>query len=352
MWQDMAGTTETMLENERDLYHANIKLGNCFIIYMEPLTYSAIVSAQDRYHALVNPSPLMLLNVNIPDTKIYLKLENLQAIGSFKLRGAINAICKLTPEQKREGVWTASKGNFARGLAWACSQEKIPCKVVVPHSAPAAKIQPAIDLGVEVIRVSLEEWMGIIFDGNLCERVTGTFIHPSFATDCIAGNGVIGLEILDTLPEVDSIVIPFGGGGLTHGISTAVKHRKPEVQIYAAEVEGAAPLKASLSEGNTVFIDCHHSFVDGIGSRTVSEEIFREVRKVVKDSIVVSPKEVAVALRLLVENSHVVAEGAGAASVAAAMTGMAGKGNIVCIVTGGCIDTDVLVKILQGELPS
>lgn len=314
--------------------------------------YKDALSARKRSAGILHQTPLLKLydycnSTNCPNANVFLKLENLQPLGSFKVRGAYNVVSNLSDEQKKLGVWSASRGNFAQGLSWACSQEGIECTVVVPHDTPKAKIEPAEKLGAKIVHVSHSEWFKIVFDSPTCPQATGTFIHPAFEYRAITGNAVIGLEILEQLPDIDAIIIPFGGGGLTLGVAACIKHRKADVRVYVAEVEAAAPLSASLRAGEPMKINYQPSFVDGIGSTTVSADIFNQVKNLVDESIVVSLEEIKDCVRLLATMNHVIAEGAGAASVAAAVSGKAGSGNIVCVVSGGCINSSLFCEILQ-----
>ncbi|XP_033747122.1 L-threonine dehydratase catabolic TdcB-like [Pecten maximus] len=309
-----------------------------------------IEEARQRLDGKVHKSPLVSLNYQVPNVNIYLKLENLQPIGSFKLRGACNALGKLTDDQLKDGVYTASAGNFAQGLAWNTQKLGIPCNVIVPDHAPATKLAAIERLGGEIVKVPFSEWWKVLethkFDG-----MPGTFVHPVSDPSVIAGNGTIGLEILESVPDVDAIIAPYGGGGLSCGIASAVKALKPDVKVYACEVDTAAPLKASMIENRPVPFDYKASFIDGMGGKSVLTEMWPLASRLLDDSIVVSLQEVVDALKLMAERNHVIAEGAGAAPLAAALTGKAGKGNIVCVVSGGNIDTDKLTTILQGDIP-
>ena len=277
---------------------------------------------------------------------VYLKLENLQPIGSFKVRGAANAISWRNPDELRDGVCTASAGNMAQGVAW-CAQG-IPCHVIVPDKAPAAKVQAVKALGAEVIRVPFEEWWQVM-ETHDTRGVPGIFIHPVENNDVIAGNGTIALEILEDLPDVDTVIVPFGGGGLISGIGAGFKALKPDVRVLAAEVETAAPLRASLDADEPCAINRIPTFVDGIGGAAVLPAMWPLVRQVAQDSIVVTLEEIAEAVRQLVRHAHVIAEGAGAAALAAARK-VNGK-KIVCVISGGNIDPSVLATLLQGHLP-
>ncbi len=315
---------------------------------LEPIGLAEIRAARERIADLALHTPLVRLNVDDAPAEIHLKLENLQPIGSFKVRGAGNAIRAADPQTIADGVYTASAGNMAQGVAFAARRLGVPCSVVVPEHAPQAKLAAVERLGAAIVKVPYDVWWQVLvthrFDG-----LPGRFVHPVSDRDVIAGNGTIGLEILDDLPEVDAIVIPFGGGGLSCGIASALVALKPDTKIFAAEVETAAPLAASLAAGEPRDIDHTPSFVDGIGGKGVLVEMWPLVRSLIDESLVVSLDEIAGAIRLLASRNRVIAEGAGAASVAAALTGRAGSGTVVCIVSGGNIDAARLAAILGGS---
>ena len=306
-------------------------------------------AARERIADAAIRTPLVRLNADAP-AEIYLKLENLQPIGSFKIRGASNRMALTPRSQLERGVWTASAGNMAQGVAWNAQRLGIPCTVVVPEGAPATKLAAVERMGARVIAVPHDEWFDT-FRTHRREGLDGLFVH-AFSDDAVmAGNGTIGLEILDDLPEVDAIVVPFGGGGLACGIASAIRALHPRTKVFAAEVATAAPLIASLAKGVPTEIQHTRTFVDGIGGPRVFPEMFDLSRELLDGSLVSSLDEVAAAIRLLVERNRVVAEGAGAASVAAATAGRAGTGKIVCVVSGGNIDTRTLVTILEGRTP-
>ncbi len=313
---------------------------------MKAIKLLEIVAATDRIGDYALRSPLLRLPVEDAPAKIYLKLENLQPIGSFKLRGAGNAMALATPEQLKRGVVTASAGNMAQGVAWHARRLGIPCHAVVPDHAPETKLDAIRRLGGEIVKTPFEEWWGIILSGRY-EALPGLFIHPVRDRAVIAGNGTIGLEILEDLPDVDTVIIPYGGGGLSSGIASALRALKPKTRVYAVEVETAAPLAASLAAGRPVAVDYQASFVDGIGGASVLPEIWEMVSDLLDGSLVVSLDEVRAAIRLLAARQRVIAEGAGAASVAAALAGRAGAGAVVCLVSGGNIDHAVLAGILS-----
>ncbi|HSC09854.1 MAG TPA: threonine/serine dehydratase [Rhodanobacteraceae bacterium] len=282
-------------------------------------------------------TPLVRLNVFDAPAQIFLKLENLQPIGSFKIRGAANAIAHMAPEQLARGVVTASAGNMAQGAAWRARELGIPCTVIAPETAPATKIAAIERLGGRVIKVPFERWWQT-FQERSFPGVDATFIHAFDDPYVMAGNGTIALEVVEDLPDVDAIVIPWGGGGLACGIAVAMRALKPDCRLFAAEVAGAAPLAASLAAGSPQVVDYQPSFVDGIGSKTVFPQMFERARALIDGSLAASVDDVAAAVRLIAERNRVIAEGAGACPVACALSGKAGRGKIVCIVSGGNID--------------
>jgi threonine dehydratase len=283
------------------------------------------------------------------DAEIYLKLENLQPIGSFKIRGAGNAIGQASPEQLARGVYTASAGNMAQGVGWQARQLGIPFSVVVPDHAPQTKLAAIERLGGRIIKVPWDEWWQVIVTHRF-QGLEGLFIHPVSNPHVIAGNGTIGLEIVEDLPDVETVLVAFGGGGLSCGIGTAVRALQPQAKIYAVEPETAAPVAAAFAAGEIQRVEYKPSFVDAAGSNSVLPEMWPLVQKTLAGSIVVTLAETKAAIRHLVERNRVVAEGAGALPVAAALSGKTGTGKIVCVVSGGNVDTAVLVKILQGEM--
>jgi threonine dehydratase len=311
---------------------------------VDPATIDDIRAARGRIADTVLRTPLVRFDVDAP-AEIYLKLESLQPIGSFKLRGAANAMRRLGPDALRDGVYTASAGNMAQGVAWCARELGVPCRVVVPEHAPQTKLDAIERLGAQAVKVPYDEWWTCLADHGRA-GMSGAFIHPVADTAVIAGNGTIGLEIVEDLPDVDAVVVPFGGGGLSSGIAVAVRALAPRAPIYACEVETATPLAAALAAGGPVLVERQPSFVDGIGGRGVLPEMWPLVSTLLAGSLVVSIEQVASALRQLVERARVVAEGAGAAPVAASLAGKAGRGKVVCVVSGGNIDLAVLLSIL------
>ena len=316
---------------------------SCEIMDLIPL--SAIEEARRVIAGKAIRSPLVRLNLLDAPAEIYLKLENLQPIGSFKIRGAANAIARLSPERLERGVVTASAGNMAQGVAWCARELGVPCTVIAPSSAPETKVRAIERLGGRVIKVSFDEWWRA-FQERGFPGVEGTFVHAFDDPFVMAGNGTIGLEILEDLPEVDAVVIPWGGGGLTCGIASAVRQMRPSCRVFTAEVATAAPLAASVAAGVPTEIDYRPSWVDGIGAKAVFPQMFERARSLVDGALVADLDSIASALRLLVTNNHIIAEGAGACAVACSLSGAAGTGRIVCIVSGGNIDVSKLTHVL------
>jgi threonine dehydratase len=282
--------------------------------------------------------------------EIWLKLETLQPINSFKIRGARNAIALAPPESLRAGVFTASAGNMAQGVAWCARALGIRCTVVVPDHAPATKLEAVERLGAAVIKVPFERWWRVLqeraFDG-----LEGYFVHPVSDPGVIAGNGTIGLEIAEDLPEVDTVLVPYGGGGLSCGIAAALRGTAPGARVYAVEPETAAPLAASFAAGRPVGVDYRPTFIDGSGGKSVLEEMWPLARDLLAGSIPVSIDRTADAVRALATRVRVIAEGAGALALAAARSGEVAGRRIVCVVSGGNIDAARLIAILEGRTP-
>jgi threonine dehydratase len=313
-----------------------------------PIPLDEIRTARRRIEGSAIRSPLVRLNVDDPSANIYLKLESLQPVGSFKLRGASNALALMDNAGLAAGVWTASAGNMAQALAWCARRKGVRCTVVVPDHAPSTKLQAIARFGARIVKVPFSQWVDLLSTRAL-NGMDGTFIHPFSDNAVMAGNGTIGLEIHEEIPDVDAVVIPYGGGGLSCGIASALRALKPATRIFAAEVATAAPFAASLAAGRPTKVEYHPSFVDGIGAPEVFPEMWRLANELLDGSLVAPLDEVAAAIRLLVERNRVVAEGAGATSVASALGGGAGTGRIVCVVSGGNIDTSHLARILDGH---
>jgi threonine dehydratase len=301
-----------------------------------------IKAAQARIAGSVVRTPLVRLHVEGAPATIYLKLENLQPINSFKIRGATNAVMLASPADRAKGLVTASAGNMAQGIAWAARALGIPATIVVPDQAPEAKLSAIERLGGQVLKVPYDDWWNIIVTSRV-DGVEGLFVHPAQDRAVMAGNGTIGLEILDDLPDPDAVVIPYGGGGLTGGIASAIKALRPRTRIITAEPETAAGMAAAFAAGQPADADYRPSFVDG-----ALDSVWPLVQPLVDDALAIPLAEVAAAVRVLAERARVIAEGAGALALAAALSGRAGTGTVVCVVSGGKINLSKLAEILGG----
>jgi threonine dehydratase len=310
------------------------------------LDLATIREARERIAGSAIRTPLVRLNYDEAPCEIYLKLENLQPIGSFKIRGAANAIAKMSTQALSRGVVTASAGNMAQGVAWQARKLGIPCTVITPETAPATKIAAIERLGGKVIKAPFEDWWRA-FETRSFPGVDAAFVHAFDDPDVMAGNGTIALEIVEDLPEVDAVVVPWGGGGLAAGIAAGMRALKPECRIYGAEVDTAGPLGISLDAGSPQIAPYQPSFVDGIGAKTVFPQMLELARELLDSAISATLDEVAAALRLIAERNRVISEGAGATPVACALSGKAGTGKVVCIVSGGNIDFEKLCSILS-----
>ena len=306
-----------------------------------------IEAARARIADVAVRTPLVRLRVEDAPAEIYLKLEMLQPIGSFKIRGATNAVRTAAPEARARGLVTASAGNMAQGVAWIGRELALPVTIAVPEHAPQAKVGAIERLGGKVLKMPYDEWWQAIVTSRV-DGVDGLFVHPVQDEAVMAGNGTIGLEILEDLPDPDAVVIPFGGGGLTVGIASAIRAFHPETKIYTAEPETGAALTAALAAGEPTDVAYSPSFVDGSGSRRVLDTMWPRVRPLVDGAFPIPIADAAAAVRTLAERAHVIAEGAGALATAAALAGRAGTGRVVCIVSGGNIDLAKLAGILEG----
>jgi threonine dehydratase len=314
------------------------------------IPFAAIRDAATAVYSAAVRTPLVRLE--LPDgPELYLKLELLQPIGSFKIRGAFNVIRQLPRETLREGVWTVSAGNAAQGVGFAARKVGARCSVMVMDTAPETKIRAIERLGATIVRASYDEcWRTV--ESHASPRMTGHFVHPFDDDRFIAGNATAGLEILEDLPDVDAIVAPLGGGGLLAGIAAAVRELKPGTRVYAAEPETAAPLSASLQAGRPVYFDhWKASFVDGAGGKSVLPTMWPLLSRL-SGSIVVTLEEVAQAMTLTAERAHVIAEGAAGCAIAAALSGRAGGGKVVAVVSGGNIDLTKFAELIGACHPA
>jgi threonine dehydratase len=311
-------------------------------------TLKDIRRAENLLAPYIIRTPLVRLNFGGQANEIYLKLENLQPIGVFKVRCMGNAMLTADKDALRHGVYTASSGNAGLGLAWMADKLRIPARVYAPDTAPGGKLEAMRRFGAEVHPLTFDNWWKIIVNGHH-PTDPGFFVDAVRSPSAMAGNGTIGLEIAEQLSGIDRLIVPFGGGGVVCGIAAAMRALKPDVQMIVAESDAATPVTAALGAGRPVPVSVKPSFISGAGAPSVLDEMWPLVSELV-DSTIVSPvTEVADAVRLLFEQNHVVAEGAGAIAVAAALSGECGTGKTVCVVTGGNIDRSVLSKILRRQ---
>ena len=311
---------------------------------VRPILLSDIERARENVAGTVLRTPLVRLELGSGGPEIYLKLENLQPTNAYKIRGATNAVAQLSEEDRARGVWTISAGNAGQGVAYAARAAGIACSVVAIETAPQTKLDRMRALGAAIVPVSYEEaWRAA--EAHSFEGLDGTFIHPFDNHDFIAGHGTMGLEIVEQLPEVRTVVAAIGGGGLITGVGSAINALRPDARIFGAEPETAAPYAYSLEQGApSKFPDWTASFVDGAGGQSVTARMWQRMRPIVDGAITVTLDETRAAMRLIAEKTRTISEGAGALSLAAALTGQAGDGPIVCIVSGGNID---LVKFSE-----
>ncbi len=286
------------------------------------------------------------------DTQIYLKAENLQVTGSFKLRGAYNKIASLTPEQRAAGIIACSAGNHAQGVALSATKMGIRSIVCMPDGAPISKVEATKRLGAEVRLVPGAYDDAYEYACRLRDETGATFIHPFNDELVIAGQGTIGLEILDQLPEVDAIIVPVGGGGLISGVACAVKSLNPNVKVYGVQASNAPSMARSRQMDEIVTLETVATFADGIAVKTPGDVTFSMTKQFVDDVVTVSEDEIAAAILALIEQQKLIAEGAGAVSVAAAMfhkLPIEGK-KVVCLVSGGNIDVNILSRVITRGL--
>lgn len=305
---------------------------------VRPISIEDVEAARERIAGTVLRTPLVRLDLGTGGPDIRLKLENLQPTNAYKIRGAVNAVARLSPDERSRGVWTISAGNAGQGVAYAARAAGIPCSVVAIETAPKTKLERMRALGATIIPVSYQQaWEAA--EAHAFEGLDATFIHPFDNHDFIAGHGTMGLEILEDAPDVRAVIAAIGGGGLITGVGSAIKALRPDARVVGVEPESAAPYAYSLRRGQpSKFPDWQASFVDGAGGQSVTARMWERMRPVVDGTVTVSLDQVRDAMRLIAEKTRTISEGAGALSLAAALTGEAGDGPIVCIVSGGNID--------------
>ena len=316
---------------------------------VRPVPLADIEAARERIAGIAMRTPLVRLDLGAGGPDIRLKLENLQPTNAYKIRGASNAVASLSEVQRARGVWTISAGNAGQGVAYAARAAGIPCSVVAIETAPQTKLERMRALGATIVPVSYEQaWQAA--EAHAFDGLDGTFIHPFDNHDFIAGHGTMGIEILEDAPDVRTVIAAIGGGGLITGVGSAIKALRPDVRVLGAEPETAAPYALSLREGGPrKFTDWTASFVDGAGGQSVTARMWERMQAVVDGAITVSLDQVREAMRLMAEKARVIAEGAGALSPAAALTGEAGEGPIVCVISGGNIDLGKFCELVTGQ---
>jgi threonine dehydratase len=315
---------------------------------VRPIPIEDIEQARPRIVATAIRTPLVRLDLGDDAPEIWLKLENLQPTNAYKIRGAANAVANLSDEDRAKGVWTISAGNAGQGVAFAARKAGVPSSVVAVETAPQTKLDRMRALGATVVPVSYEQaWQSA--EAHAHPGLEGTFIHPFDNHDFIAGHGTMGLEIIEDLPNVRTVITAIGGGGLISGVGSAVKALKPGVKVIGAEPETAAPYALSLREGGPrKLTDWRASFVDGAGGKSVTERMWQRMQPLVDDTITVTLDQTRNAMRMIAEKTRTIAEGAGALALAAALTGQAGDGPIVCVVSGGNIDLKKFCELVNG----
>jgi threonine dehydratase len=313
---------------------------------VRPVTLDEIRAAHDRIGSVITRTPLIRLRHDAPAPEIWLKLENLQPINAFKIRGAANAVAMLTPEERQKGVWTISAGNAGQGVAYAARDFGIPCTVLTIETAPETKLERMRNLGARIVKAPFDVcWKAM--DERRYPGIEGTFVHPFDDHNFIAGNASLGVEILEDLPKVKAVIAAIGGGGLVSGIGSAIRQLAPHVKILGAEPETAAPGALSFASGEPrEFEQWQASFVDGAGGRSIFPRMWERMQGIVDGSIVVTLEEVKRAMRVVAEKARVIAEGAGALAVAAALSGKAGDGPIVAVISGGNIDLKKFAELI------
>jgi threonine dehydratase len=309
-----------------------------------PITLEAALEARRNIAGFAIRTPLIRLNTD--GHEIYLKLENLQPIGSFKIRGASNAIARTPQHHLAKGLLTASAGNMAQGVAFCARRLGIPATVIAPDTAPETKLRAIERLGGKIIKAPFDQWWRA-FETRSFPGVDATFIHAFDDPHVMAGNGTIALELIEDLPDLDAVIVPWGGGGLACGIASVIKALNPSTRVYAAEAATAAPLAASLKAGTPQIVDYTPSFVDGIGSKTVFPQMFAEARQLLDGSIVSTLDEISFALKLVAERNRIIAEGAAATAVAAALKT---SRKVVAIISGGNIDLNKFGDLVNSQL--
>lgn len=314
---------------------------------VRPIELTEIRAARERIASTILRTPLVRLDLGSDFPDIRLKLENLQPINAYKLRGAANAVAMLSAAERQRGVWTISAGNAGQGVAYAARQAGVPCTVVAIETAPAAKVERMRALGAKLISVPYHVAWKALAD-RAYPGAEGTFIHPFDDDNFIAGHGTMGLEILEDAPETVAVLAGIGGGGLITGVGSAIKALRPEIKIFGVEPETAAPMSLSFIAGAPQqFKNWKASFVDGAGGQSVFPRMWERMRPLLDDSFVVSLEETRRAMKMMAEKARIISEGAGALPLAAALSGRCGPGPLVCIVSGGNVDLKKFSELID-----
>jgi threonine dehydratase len=313
---------------------------------VRPITLDEIYAARKRISGVITRTPLIRLNHGLDAPEVWLKLENLQPINAFKIRGAANAVAMLSDEDRAQGVWTISAGNAGQGVAYAARAAGVPCTVVVIETAPDTKIERMRALGATLVKAPFDACWNAM-EAREFPGVEGTFVHPFDDQNFVTGNATLGLEIIEDLPEVKTVITAIGGGGLISGTGSAIRHLAPNVRILGAEPETAAPGAVSFAAGEPRrFEGWQATFVDGAGGKSIFPRMWERMQGIVDGSVIVTLDEVKRAMRIVAEKARVIAEGAGALSVAAALSGRAGEGSIVAVISGGNIDLKKFAELI------
>jgi threonine dehydratase len=314
---------------------------------VRPITIEDVEKARERIGGTVLRTPLVKLELDKGSPEIWLKLENLQPTNAYKIRGAMNAVAALSDEERAKGVWTISAGNAGQGVAYAARAFGVPSTVLAIETAPQTKLDRMRALGATIVPVSYQDaWK--IAEAHSYPGLDGTLVHPFDNHDFIAGHGTMALEILEDLPGLRTVIAAIGGGGLLTGVGSPMKALRPDVKVLGAEPDTAAPYAYSLAQGSPQwFPDWKASFVDGAGGKSVTERMWERMRPVTDGAITVTLDQTRDAMRLIAEKARTIAEGAGALALAAALTGEAGEGPIVCVVSGGNIDLDKFAELVS-----
>ncbi len=317
---------------------------------LRPPTLDEIERARDNIRGLAIRTPLVRLNVADAPAEIFLKLENLQPTGAFKVRCQGNVVKSASSEELEPGVFTASSGNSGTALAWVARHFGIPARVYAPQHAPQNKLDAIRALGAKVHMLPYEDWWKVLMQGRYPGE-NGFFANAVNSQAALAGNATIGIEILEDLPDVNTIVVPFGGGGVSCGIASAIRALKSNARVLAAESEAALPLAAALKAGQPAPVNHGNSFISGVGAETVLPVMWPLIEELIDGAVSSTLDEVAAAIGLMFESNRVVAEGAGAVAPAAALSGKAGHGKVVCVVSGGNIDAHHMIDVLNSKRP-